>query len=72
MESTNIRAHGDRDYWDKVGIWASTHRTSTAALVKDLIDKAIGDDLQSIKLSSFHSNIAVQQISNMPEKTEHA
>jgi hypothetical protein len=48
METTNIRAHGSRDYWDRVALYARIHRTSIAALVKDAVDKTYGTRLLEV------------------------
>lgn len=49
MESTHIRAHGDRAYWDDVALLARLQKTSLGAFVKDAVDKLHGDDLAKVR-----------------------
>lgn len=46
MESTIIRVHGSREYWDRVALVAQRKKTSLAAFVKNAMDEVHGQDIE--------------------------
>lgn len=60
METTNIRVHGSRAYWDAVAVLARQHKMTTAAFVKATMESAHGDALKTLA-SLFATSDANQQ-----------
>lgn len=73
MKTTSIRAHGDRDYWDKVALLALRKRTSVAALVKDAVDRAYGDEIETAATLFLPANGAeTHQFAPVELEVDHA
>lgn len=73
MDSTLIRAHGDRDYWDNVAILARWQKTSTAAMVKEAMDALYGDMLAKLEPLFLLPTVDNQQhINKHTPETENA
>ncbi len=72
MDSLVIRAHGDREYWDKVALLARLNRTTSAAMIKIAMDSTYGDLLSSLPPFLSGDHVADQQRSNIEAEADHA